>query len=269
MSRALAGAALAVALACAPALHAPRPVSQLGTPAASDGRSAADLLAEARAEWSRRGDPEAVRRAEALFLAASETDPGGPAGVEGLYGAIQARIRRIERGGDAAARRALARSTVELGQLCEQRAPASAACAFGLALALGEQAREDHATATEGLKLMVDRLKRAAAADPALDHAGPERVLALVLVRAPAWPLGPGDPEASLDAARSAAARYPNHPPNQLALAEALLANGDEAAGHAAARRAAELARASAEPEAAEWATEAAALAARPSQGGT
>ena len=264
MTRVLAGAALA-ALACAPALHAPGPASELGAPAAPDGRSAAGLLAEARAEWARRPDAEAVKRAEALFLAAAEADRGG---AEGLYGAIQARIWRIERERDAGRRRALARSAVELGQRCEQRAPASAACAYGLALALGEQAREDHATAADGLKRMVERLRRAAASDPALDRAGPERVLALVLVRAPAWPVGPGDAEAGLDAARKAAARFPDHPPNQLALAEALLANGEAEAGHAAARRAAELARASKEPEAAEWAREAAALEARPATEG-
>jgi hypothetical protein len=106
---------------------------------------------------------------------------------------------------------------------------------------------------------MLQHLRRAAAADPALDLAGPERVAALVLLRAPGWPLGPGDPDSGLLEARRAAARFPDHPPNQLALAEALLATGAAEAGRAAARRAVELARglaARGDPDAAGWAAE-------------
>jgi hypothetical protein len=46
-------------------------------------------------------------------------------------------------------------------------------------------------------------------------------VQALVLIRAPGWPLGPGDPERGLSAARRAATLRPAYPPNLLALAEA------------------------------------------------
>jgi hypothetical protein len=49
----------------------------------------------------------------------------------------------------------------------------------------------------------------------------------LVLIRSPGWPLGPGDAEAGLVAARRAAALRPKWPPNLLALAEALAKNGD------------------------------------------
>ena len=50
----------------------------------------------------------------------------------------------------------------------------------------------------------------------------------LVLVRAPGWPLGPGDAEAGLVAARRAAALRPQYPPNLLVLAEALAKNGNK-----------------------------------------
>jgi hypothetical protein len=49
-----------------------------------------------------------------------------------------------------------------------------------------------------------------------------------VLIRAPSWPLGPGNTDAGLVAARRAVALQPDYPPNVLALAEALSKTGDE-----------------------------------------
>jgi hypothetical protein len=89
---------------------------------------------------------------------------------------------------------------------------------------------------------MVKLLRQAGAADPRLDRAGPHRVLALVLLRAPGWPLGPGDPEEALREAKAAAGLFPDDAENQLALGEALAKNGDEAGARAALDRAASLA---------------------------
>lgn len=165
-------------------------------------------------------------------------------------------VRQSERAPTADARSAEVDKALDAGQRCEQVAPASPACDYALALALGVQAREHHTTATKGLKLMVELLQRATASDPKLDQGGPPRVLALVLVRAPGWPLGPGDPEAGLKAAQDAVALFPDHPPNQLALSEALLVNGEKPASTAAARRGLALAQAAAargEPDASGW----------------
>jgi len=74
---------------------------------------------------------------------------------------------------------------------------------------------------------MLNTLAGAEAADPSYDEAGPARVRALVLIRAPGWPLGPGDTEAGLIAARRAVMLRPLYPANLLALAEALAKNGD------------------------------------------
>ena len=134
--------------------------------------------------------------------------------------------------------------------------PASAECDYALALALGVQARERPSTATQGLKAMVELLQKANAADARLDHGGPARVLALVLLRTPGWPLGPGDPEAGLTSAREAVGLFPDYAPNQLALSEALLAAGDRAGAKAAADRGLALAQAAAaagEPDAGDW----------------
>ena len=91
---------------------------------------------------------------------------------------------------------------------------------------------------------MLDSLAGAESADPAYDEAGPARVRALVLIRAPGWPLGPGDAEAGLVAARRAVSLRADYPPNQLALAEALRKNGDANGAREAYGRARALAQA-------------------------
>lgn len=244
---------LLFAAGCAAALREPAPLG----PTAPGRPGAAALLAEAEAAFARRPDAAEVRRAERLWSEAAAADG---AGIEGLVGAMRAKAWLVEHSGDAAERLALAQGAVEAGQWCGRRAPASPACEYWLAVALGFQARERPATAQQGLGLMVASLRRAAAADPRLDGAGPERVLALVLLRAPGWPLGPGDPEAALAQARAAAALAPDHPPNLSALGEALLANDRPEEGRAALERALALAQARAaagDPDAPDWIREA------------
>ena len=146
------------------------------------------------------------------------------------------------------------------GESCDEGGRSTPACDYALAIALGLQARDHPSTARGGLSQMVLLLRRAALAEPDLDHAGPDRVLALVLLRAPGWPLGPGDPEEALVVAGRAAARFRDYAPNQLALSEALAANGEPVAARAAANRAlalAESAAAAGVPEASEWVREA------------
>jgi hypothetical protein len=249
-------AALALLLAaagCASALKEPRSLDILAPGSGKEG-AAQELLESAQRSWAQRPDVEAVRRAAQLYWQAAGADH---AAVEGLVGAIRAQVWLVEHEKDSARRTELAVSSVEAGQWCQRRVPHSATCDFWLAVALGIQAREKRLTADDALKRMVELLRRAAAADPALDEAGPNRVLALVLLRAPSWPLGPGDVEAALDSARRAAGLRPDYPPNQQALGEALRANGQD--GAAAFTRALTEARrlaASGDPDAPEWAKE-------------
>jgi len=112
-------------------------------------------------------------------------------------------------------------------EACLSREPQTAACLYGRAVALGLEARAHPTRAGELLSSMLDNLARAETADPNYDEAGPARVRALVLTRAPGWPLGPGDAEAGLVAARRAVTLRPLYPPNLLALAEALAKSGD------------------------------------------
>lgn len=181
---------------------------------------------------------------------------GSQQGAESLYASIRKLLRDINTEPSASRREAMAVEAVTQGQLCENAFPGSAFCDYGLALALGVQAREKPSTAHDGLPIMAEHLQRAAASDPALDHAGPERVLGLLLVRAPGWPAGPGDPETGLEIARKAAAREPGYAPNWLAVAEAANATGDSKTRREAAQTAADLAekaRKAGEPDAQIW----------------
>jgi hypothetical protein len=191
-------------------------------------------------------------------VASVENQP--PEDANSLYEKLRKLLREISAEPAAGRREQLSGEAVKLGQRCDQAAPGSALCDYGLALALGVQARERPATAHDGLALMVERLQRAAAKDPGLDHSGPERVLGLVLVRAPGWPTGPGDPETGLETARKAAARAPDYAPNWLAVAEAADAMSDADARHEAAEKADLLAQAAVragEPESEGWLSDA------------
>jgi hypothetical protein len=212
-----------------------------------------------------RGRPPGLAALAALLFAAcapalrpggTAPSAAGPGDAGALAAEARALVDQVEREPDPARRKALATEAVAAGQRCDQAAPGAPACDYALGLALGVQARERPSTVRDGLAEMARRLRRAAATEPGLDRAGPHRVLALLLLRAPGWPLGPGDPEEGLAEARKAVALAPDHAPNQLALAEALLASERPEEGRAAARRAAALAEAAAaagEKDAAAW----------------
>lgn len=256
-------AVLVALVGCASAVREPPPVEVIGRrtgpgvtePTEAGGVDA--LLAEAAAEFARRPHPARAARARELFLTAARTDATR---TEGLLGAARVGAWLIEREADAARREALAVEDVQLCQWCDRLAPTDPECDYRLAIAIGQQARERPATALDALPRMVRLLRDVAAAAPPLDFAGPHRVLALVLLRAPGWPSGPGDSEEGLAEARRAVTLAPDYPPNQLALAEALAANGQHGAARAAwevALRLATTGGASSDPDALDWAFEA------------
>jgi hypothetical protein len=147
--------------------------------------------------------------------------------VDQLAAAVALDARRSDLETDSKVRSQLAADALQNAQACLERAPQAAACLYYEGVALGLKARAHPIQANEALKSMLDALGSAEAVDPAYDQAGPARVKALVLIKAPAWPLGPGDAEAGLAAARRAVALRPGYPPNALALAEALAKTGD------------------------------------------
>lgn len=60
------------------------------------------------------------------------------------------------------------------------------------------------------------------------DEGGPLRVLAMIYLKAPGWPAGPGDLDLALELLEEAAIRFPSHPLNRIFLASALLEDGQE-----------------------------------------
>jgi tetratricopeptide (TPR) repeat protein len=150
-----------------------------------------------------------------------------PSSVAALAAAIEADSTRSDHESDAKIRSELAAEADRDADACLSREPQAAACLYGRAVAFGLQARAHPTQAGEFLKKMLDTLASAESVDASYDEAGPARVRALVLVRAPGWPLGPGDSEAGLAAARRAVSLRPKYPPNLLALAEALAKTGD------------------------------------------
>ena len=153
--------------------------------------------------------------------------PSAPTSVEGLVAAIQAYSSRSDHAPDGQTRAQLADEASAYAEACLAKAPQAAGCLYGRGLALGLQARAHPTSAGASLKDMLDALGKADAADPTYDQAGPSRVRALVLLRAPGWPLGPGDPDSGLAAARRAVELRPQYPPNLLALGEALAKTED------------------------------------------
>lgn len=153
-----------------------------------------------------------------------------PASEEELIAQIRTDAARSDQETDSKIRESLAEDAARDGEACIAQAPQSAGCLYYRALAQGLEARAHPARAGELLKGMIAGLDRADAIDASFDEGGPSRVRALVLIRAPGWPLGPGDADAGLIAARRAVELRPNYPPNLLALGEALTKTGDAAA---------------------------------------
>ncbi len=221
-----------------------------------------ELLAEARTHFAKRPDTAEVHLAYELFLAAAAPEDS----IAALTGAVTAAAWVAEHEGSASVRGPFCDGAVEAAQRCKEHHPEAAECDYALAVALGVQAREHPTRGLGALKTIIATLQHVASTAPTLDFAGAERVLAWVYLRAPGWPVGPGDPEAALQHARAATARFGDYPQNQLVLAEALLANdavSESAQALERARKAIFDAAARGDPDAADWSAQAAVLANR------
>ena len=162
-----------------------------------------------------------VRDAARLWTAVAQASPDE---LDDLIWALRARIWLAEHEPKSGARERASTAAVQTAQWCGRRSPENPLCAYWLGAALGVQARERRSTALDALPRIVDLFEQALEADPLLDEAGPNRALALVYLRAPAWPAGPGDPDLALEHARLAVELRPDYPPNSLALGEAFVA---------------------------------------------
>jgi hypothetical protein len=138
-----------------------------------------------------------------------------------LLAAVQSDADLIDQTKDSAQRAQLLAAATTSAQQCLARSADDALCQYAQAQVLGLTAREHPVQAVALLKQMLADLSKAEGLDPALDHAGPARLAAVVLLRAPPWPLGPGDVDGALAAAQRAVQRDSTYPPNLITLAQA------------------------------------------------
>ncbi|HEY6456037.1 MAG TPA: hypothetical protein VIY90_12245 [Steroidobacteraceae bacterium] len=138
-----------------------------------------------------------------------------------LLAAVQSDADRIEQVPDAAQRAQLLAAATLSAQQCLALSADNAHCQYAQAQVLGLTAREHPLQAGALLKQMLTYLTKAEGLDPGLDHAGPARLTAVVLLRAPPWPVGPGDVDGALVAAQRAVQRDAIYPPNLITLAQA------------------------------------------------
>src|SRR5262249_22199604 len=106
-----------VAVACASALHEPKPISRLA-PGQANGRSADELVRDASRSWEQRAQAGQALAAQNQFLDAAAADDGR---VDAVVGAMRALSFRIEHE-KGVSRGDLAAEEVELGQWCQKRA---------------------------------------------------------------------------------------------------------------------------------------------------
>jgi len=180
--------------------------------------------------------------------------------VEEIISLARERIWLSGHDPDPEARREAATGAVHAGQWCRSLRPDDPECAYWLGAALGVQARERRGTALDALPLIVELFMEAREGAPLMDRAGPDRALALLFLRAPGWPTGPGDPDLGLEHAEIAVGLEPGYAPNVLALAEALESMERIAESMAAYERAQSMAREASDrgdPDAHEWVGEA------------
>ena len=245
--------ASALLAACAHALKEPPALQAVvGNAEGRSPRDVDELLAQAEALFARY-DFASVRKAAEAWSAAAAADPRR---IEGLAGIVKANVWVTEHETDPAARLAAAEKGVHAAQWCQRTAPREPVCDYWLGAALGVQARERPSTGISALPKIEAAFKEAGAARPEIEDGGPDRALALLYLRAPAWPAGPGDPALALEHAQKAAELKPDYPPNHLALGEVRAATGDGEGSRRAYARARDLARIRAsagDPEAKEW----------------
>lgn len=217
------------------------------------GTSVDGALQDAEAAFAKRPDVVAVKEALKQFQLASAADATR---TEGAAGVVQVAAWLVENG-PKEERTAHADEAVAAATQCQQRAAGSVRCDYWQAVALGVSAREHILTALGELPRIIALLQKVIAADAQFDDAGASRVLALLLVRAPGWPTGPGSPDDALVEAQKAVALSPKHPLNHSALAECLVATGDVDGAKAAYARAIELGKLRGDADGAAWAAQA------------
>jgi hypothetical protein len=121
----------------------------------------------------------------------------------------------------------LARQGIAACRALIAQEPKIAAGHYYLAMNLGQLARTQFLGALRLVREMEHEFLAAAALDPGLDYAGPERNLGMLYREAPGWPLSIGSQHKSRPYAEKAAHLVPEFPENHLNLIESHLKWGE------------------------------------------
>ena len=114
----------------------------------------------------------------------------------------------------------------EFGRKAASSNPENAEYQYYLALNLGLKMRDSTVPmAMIQIPSLVKALEKVIEVNEAYDDGGALRVLGMLYLRAPPWPVSVGDEEKALELLTRAAKKYPEHPMNHLFLAEALAVN--------------------------------------------
>jgi len=231
------------------------PPAHVATAALVEKDQLSETLTAAETAWSHRPDAAEVRRSVTLSLSAALSDQTR---TEGDVGVIRGVAWLVEHGVKEE-RGTLVATALAAGDRCVARAP-NGPCDYWHAVDRGLGARENPATGLGEARSLIEVLHRLQATQPRVEDGGPSRMLALLLLRAPGWPVGPGDADAGLVEAQKALALVPTHPMNHLVLAEALAATGDTEGAKVAyfeAKRLGQQRAAAGDPDGADWAAQA------------
>ncbi len=96
------------------------------------------------------------------------------------------------------------------------------ATSYYYSINLGIAVRDSILTAMKYLGRLQRHLGRAVREAPELDSGGPLRTMGYLLIKAPPWPAGIGDPEKGIEMLRKAVEQFPDYPPNRIYLARGL-----------------------------------------------
>lgn len=96
------------------------------------------------------------------------------------------------------------------------------ATSYYYSINLGIAVRDSILTAMKYLGKLQRHLGRAVREAPELDNGGPLRTMGYLLIKAPPWPAGIGDPEKGIEMLRKAVEEFPDYPPNRIYLARGL-----------------------------------------------
>lgn len=183
-------------------------------------------LREAAAKYEEKGDPVALEDALVAYDKLAEIEPNV---YDDLWHAarVATELGDQARGtdGNKARRKKFALKAKDYAQKAIALDGKRGEGHYYLAIALGLEASTKSVGAFDLLPKMQEQAKLAIAADGKIDHAGPHRLMAALLIMAPPWPASVGDVDEGLQEAKKAVELAGDYPPNRLYLGEALMKN--------------------------------------------